>query len=69
MPDTDYQHVLNEITKEVQPLLSQGKVADYIPALADVEPNQFAIAIHTVDGHTFALVIAVLALPFSLCLK
>ena len=53
MPDTDYQHVLNEITKEVQPLLSQGKVADYIPALADVEPNQFAIAIHTVDGHTF----------------
>ena len=53
MSQIDYQHVLDEITKEVQPLLSQGKVADYIPALAEVEPNQFAIAIHTVDGKTY----------------
>ena len=53
MSQIDYQHVLDEITKEVQPLLSQGKVADYIPALAEVEPNQFAIAIHTVDGQTY----------------
>ena len=51
--NSDYQQVLNEITAEVQPLLSQGKVADYIPALAEVKANQFSMAIHTTDGETF----------------
>ena len=53
LPTSDYQQVLNEITAEVQPLLSQGKVADYIPALAEVDTNQFSIAIYTTDGQTF----------------
>ena len=69
MSQIDYQHVLDEITKEVQPLLSQGKVADYIPALAEVEPNQFAIAIHTVDGKPIARVIVVRVLQFNLFRK
>ena len=50
MPTTDYQRVLNEITQEVSPLLSKGKVADYIPALAEVDPEQFSIAIYTTEG-------------------
>ncbi len=53
LPTSDYQQVLNEITAEVQPLLSQGKVADYIPALAEVDAKQFSIAIYTTDGQTF----------------
>lgn len=53
MPITDYQQVLTDIANEVKPLLSQGKVADYIPALAEVDANQFAIAIYTTDGQTF----------------
>jgi glutaminase len=52
LPTADYQRVLNEVTQEVAPLLSQGKVADYIPALAEVDPEQFSIAIYTTDGET-----------------
>jgi glutaminase len=52
LPTADYQDVLNEITQEVAPLLSQGKVADYIPALAEVDPKQFSIAIYTTEGET-----------------
>ena len=52
MPTADYQKVLDEIAHEVRPLLSQGKVADYIPALAEVDPEQFSIAIYTTDGET-----------------
>ncbi|MBH0059023.1 glutaminase B [Pseudoalteromonas sp. SWXJZ94C] len=52
MPTADYQRVLNEVTQEVAPLLSQGKVADYIPALAEVDPKQFSIAIYTTNGET-----------------
>ncbi|NMF48747.1 glutaminase B [Pseudoalteromonas arctica] len=52
MPTADYQKVLDEIAHEVRPLLSQGKVADYIPALAEVNPEQFSIAIYTTDGET-----------------
>lgn len=52
MPTADYQTVLDEIAHEVRPLLSQGKVADYIPALAEVSSEQFSIAIYTTDGET-----------------
>ncbi len=52
MPTADYQKVLDEIAYEVRPLLAQGKVADYIPALAEVDPEQFSIAIYTTDGET-----------------
>ncbi|WP_076925231.1 glutaminase B [Pseudoalteromonas sp. EB27] len=52
MPTADYQKVLDEIAYEVRPLLAKGKVADYIPALAEVDPEQFSIAIYTTDGET-----------------
>ena len=38
------QTLLNEILEEVRPLIGKGKVADYIPALADVPANQLGIA-------------------------
>jgi glutaminase len=46
----NYQQVLNQIQKDIQPLLGQGKVADYIPALAGINPKKFGMAIHTIDG-------------------
>lgn len=46
----NYQQVLNQIQKDIQPLLGQGKVADYIPALANVDSRKFGMAIHTVSG-------------------
>jgi glutaminase len=33
--------------------LHEGKNADYIPALAKVDPNLFGIAVVTADGHTY----------------
>ncbi|WP_375752535.1 glutaminase B [Vibrio sp. HN007] len=42
--------MLSEILDEVRPLIGQGKVADYIPALAKVSGNKLAMAIYTNDG-------------------
>ncbi|UTH75389.1 glutaminase [Chromobacterium sp. IIBBL 290-4] len=36
------------------PFYDQGRVADYIPALASVPPHQFGWAIHTLDGQSHA---------------
>lgn len=49
---TDFQAILDEIRDEVQPLLSQGHVADYIPRLAGVSPAKFGMAVVTLDGQT-----------------
>ena len=47
----DFQPVLDEIAATIAPQLGlKGKVADYIPALARVEPAQFGIALRTCDG-------------------
>ena len=46
----DLQALLDEIATAVVPLSSRGKVADYIPALASVDPSRFGIALATVDG-------------------
>jgi len=42
------------IEDRVQPFLQHGKVADYIPALAEVSPDQFAMALCTIDGSKIA---------------
>lgn len=47
------QALLNEILDEVRPLIGQGKVADYIPALASVAPRQLGIAAYSNDGELF----------------
>lgn len=49
-PRDDYKHVIDRIYKEVLPFLGRGKVADYIPALARVNPNQFGIAVLPLEG-------------------
>ena len=50
----DYQAILDQIHAEVQPLLGQGKVADYIPELAKVHGHQFGMAVVTLDGTVFS---------------
>lgn len=45
--------MLESILTQVRPLIGQGKVADYIPALASVEANKLAIAVSTIDGRHF----------------
>ncbi|HAS0793173.1 glutaminase B [Enterobacter hormaechei] len=48
-----HNEMLDEILAQVRLLLGQGKVADYIPALASVSGNKLGIAICTVDGQRF----------------
>jgi glutaminase len=48
----DPQQAVNAAYKQFQ-TLKEGKNADYIPALAKVDPNLFGIALITVDGKVF----------------
>lgn len=45
--------LLQAILDEVRPLVHQGTVADYIPALADVAADRLAIAVCLPDGTLF----------------
>lgn len=47
------QKVLEEIKSEIQEDLQKGKVADYIPALKNVDENDFAMSITTLNGESF----------------
>jgi glutaminase len=51
----NYQQILEEIEQEIQSELKQGEIADYIPALAEVEPNQFAMTITLGNGEQFSV--------------
>lgn len=51
----DYQAILQEIDHEIGPSKVQGKVASYIPELANVAPNKYGVSIKCVDGRAFAL--------------
>ncbi|WP_337010615.1 glutaminase B [Pantoea sp. AS142] len=45
--------LLQEVLEQVRPLVYQGKVANYIPALADVAADNLAIAVCLRDGTLF----------------
>jgi glutaminase len=51
----DYQAILDEIVHDIQPYMGQGKVADYIPALAQVNPEQFAMTVTLFDGRQYSV--------------
>lgn len=51
----DWQNVLSEISAVVEPARGQGRVADYIPALAAVDPMKFGLVIALGDGSVHCL--------------
>ena len=51
----NYQEILENIKKKIEPELSRGKVADYIPALANVNPNSFAMTITLKNGKQYSV--------------
>lgn len=51
---TDVQCVLDEITAEIQASPPSGDVADYIPGLEKVDPNQFGISVAMTSGETYS---------------
>lgn len=59
----DYQKVIENIHAEVKQYFSLGKQASYIPALAEVNPRQYGIAVVTVEGDVYTVGDA--EVPFS----
>ena len=49
----DYQKVIDGIHSGLQGLWGEGRVADYIPALAKVDPKRFGIAVATLDDQEY----------------
>jgi len=56
--------LLEQIYKDASSKLGQGQVAQYIPALAEVNPNQFGVAICDVKGNVYSIGDA--NIPFSI---
>src|SRR6266567_2576210 len=50
----DYQHVIEQVMSATAPRVGAGKVADYIPDLARVDPGRFGVTIATVDGEVYS---------------
>lgn len=51
----DYQQILENIYRSIQPYAKEGKQADYIPELAKVNPDQFGMCIHTIYGEIYSI--------------
>lgn len=51
----DFQAILEDIAQQVRPLTAEGKVADYIPMLARVPRDKFAMAVATLDGRVYSV--------------
>lgn len=49
----DLQAIVDEIHEKLTPRLGEGKVADYIPQLAHVDPKKFGMAVIDVDGRIY----------------
>ncbi|WP_236568131.1 MULTISPECIES: glutaminase [unclassified Nocardiopsis] len=49
----DYPGVLEAVMDRVRSHIGEGKVADYIPELAGVDPSEFGLAVATVDGDLY----------------
>jgi len=50
----NYQKILEDIYNEILPFADKGKQADYIPALAKVDPDQFGMCLETVTGEVYS---------------
>ena len=76
----DYKRIMEDIYQEILPYASKGKQADYIPALAKVNPDQYGMCLETVSGEVYPFrqadtrfsiqsITKVFALAMSLSLK
>lgn len=51
----NYQRILEQVINQTDPLAAVGHQADYIPALAEVNPDQRGICLHTLSGEQYAV--------------
>jgi glutaminase len=60
----DYQEIIEEVYHQVQNLNLKGNVATYIPELAEVDPEQFGIALVDLKGNVYG--VGDFEVPFSI---
>jgi glutaminase len=53
--DLDYAQILAEISHEILPFRGEGKVADYIPELANISPDKYGVCIYCLDGKMYKI--------------
>ena len=46
------QRLIDDIVVQMRPRLGEGKVADYIPQLAKIDPTKFGVAVALLSGET-----------------
>jgi glutaminase len=51
----NYASILEQIYRDIEPLRTAGRVADYIPELAKVPAERFGMAVVTLDGSVFSV--------------
>lgn len=51
----DLGEIIDRIGRDIMPFLGTGKVADYIPELANVDVNHFGMSLITLDGQEFTM--------------
>ncbi len=51
----DWPQVMRDVEAVVEPIRGQGRVADYIPALAAIDPSKFGMAVALPDGSMHCL--------------
>ena len=49
----DYQEIINTIYTDLKNEPNHGKIATYIPALGEVDPNKFGVSLQTIDGKSY----------------
>ncbi|NLX80377.1 MAG: glutaminase [Proteiniphilum sp.] len=49
----NYQQIFSEIFEDLKGVDNIGKVADYIPELANVDPNHFGVNLTTIEGDAY----------------
>ena len=54
MSDQNYQAILEQIHRDIEPWRTVGRAADYIPELANVPANSFGMAVVTTAGTCIA---------------
>lgn len=64
MTRMDCQAIIERIYEEVKPYMAEGKVADYIPALAGVSRENLGISVHDIEGKVHG--IGQVNIPFSI---
>ena len=53
LKEIDYQQILEGIYQDIKVYSTEGKQADYIPALARVNPEQFGMCLRLTNGREF----------------